>query len=803
MQCREPEGGNQLTKEQPDESERRYRDLADSLPQTVVEIDIAGNITFANVNGFVMFGYMKEDFTKGLNIFQMIVPEEHKRAKENIQKSLKGQETEGEEYTGLKKDGGRFPVMVYMTPILQENMPVGFRAIVIDISERKKREDALRASQTQLSEAMDIAYIVHWEVDLEEKVFIFNDNFYALCGTTAEQEGGYRMPGKEYIKRFIHPDDQLHISHRMGRNVTVPGLELLPDLEHRIVRRDGEVRHILARTKIVRDNSGRLIKKYGTNQDITERKRAEEAFHNIQIQLSEAADLAKIVYWEVDLEEKVFIFNDTFYALYGTTAEQEGGYRMPGKEYIKRFIHPDDQSPISHRMGRNVTIPGLELLPDLEHRIVRRDGEVRHILVRTKIVRDDSGHIVRRYGTNQDVTERKRSEEERANLETQLFHAQKMEAIGTLTGGIAHDFNNILTALVGYAALLKMNLNGGILCRYVDQILSASQKATDLVRSLLAFSRQQAISLKPVNIDDIVRATEKLLKRLVTEDIVIKTVLATKGIITMADATQIDQILFNLATNARDAMPCGGILTIGTRVMELDDEFRRFHGFGVPGRYVLLSLSDTGVGMDETTRERIFDPFFTTKEVGKGTGLGLSTVYGIVKQHKGYVTAYSEPNVGTTFNIYLPVIGEAGEEERFASAPVKGGSETILVGEDNAVVRGLVSTILIEYGYTTIEAVDGEDAVEQFKKVDTIDLLILDSVMPKKNGREAYAEIYAIKPDIRVIFTSGHTRDVLLDKGIEEGKLNFLQKPILPHALLEKVREVLDDKGGTDISGNN
>jgi len=262
----------------------------------------------------------------------------------------------------------------------------------------------------------------------------------------------------------------------------------------------------------------------------------------------------------------------------------------------------------------------------------------------------------------------------------------------------------------------------------------------------------------------------------------------------MADATQIDQILFNLATNARDAMPQGGTLIIETKAVELGDEFQRFHGYGEHGHYALLSISDTGVGMDKTTQERIFDPFFTTKEIGKGTGMGLSTIYGIVKQHNGYITVYSELNIGTTFRIYLPVVNKTDIEEKSEPAPVRGGNETILVAEDDEAVRCFVSELFIKHGYTVVEAVDGVDAIEQFQNADKIDLLIFDTVMPKKNGREAYNEIYKIKPDIKVIFTSGYTKDIYQDKGIEDKKFNFLQKPVSSGTFLQKVREVLDDR---------
>jgi hypothetical protein len=392
-----------------------------------------------------------------------------------------------------------------------------------------------------------------------------------------------------------------------------------------------------------------------------------------------------------------------------------------------------------------------------------------------------------------DITEHKQAEQEKEKLQTQLNQSQKMEAIGILAGGIAHDFNNILTALMGYGTLLRTKMNEkDPLHVYIDQILSASQKAASLIHGLLAFSRQQPITLNPTRINSIVKNTEKLLSRVISEDIVLKTVFAHDDVTIMADETQIDQILFNLVTNARDAMPSGGTITIETGLAELGDEFRCFHGYGDPGMYGRLSISDTGTGMDEATKKRIFDPFFTTKEVGKGTGLGLSTVYGIVKQHNGFITVYSEPGIGTTFHIYFPAVQMIIEDRKQGPSLPKGGKETVLVAEDNEAVRELMRDVLIEHGYTIIEAIDGTDTIEKFKKADSVDLLILDSIMPGKNGREVYNEIKQIRPDIKVLFTSGYTRDVVLNKGIGDKKFAFISKPMSPNALLAKVRKVLD-----------
>jgi two-component system NtrC family sensor kinase len=387
----------------------------------------------------------------------------------------------------------------------------------------------------------------------------------------------------------------------------------------------------------------------------------------------------------------------------------------------------------------------------------------------------------------------KRDITEEVKLQSQLIQAQKMEAIGTLAGGIAHDFNNILTVINGFGTLLQMNVEeSNPLRRYVDQILSSSLKAANLTRSLLAFSRKQPITLSPISLNNTIKGTEKLLKRLLTEDIDLLTSLVPEDIIIMADATQIDQILFNLAANARDAMKKGGKLTIETKLFNMEDSFRMLHGFGDPGRYALMSVSDTGCGMDESTREKIFDPFFTTKELGKGTGLGLSTVYGIVKQHNGYIMVSSEPDMGTTFLVYFPVVETLIKEEETFFPVIRGGNETILIAEDDTSVRLLLKETLAKYGYKIFEATDGQDAVEKFKEYSNIDLIILDSVMPRKNGREAYDEIRKIEPLIKTIFMSGYTRDIVLDKGVEEKKVDFVSKPISPDIILKKIREVLE-----------
>ncbi len=396
-----------------------------------------------------------------------------------------------------------------------------------------------------------------------------------------------------------------------------------------------------------------------------------------------------------------------------------------------------------------------------------------------------------------DITERKHAEDERLKLEEQLRQAQKMEAVGQLAGGVAHDFNNILSAIIGYAHLTIMKMNEhDPLKANLERIMESSQRAATLTQSLLAFSRQQVIKTEMIDLNELLKRFEKFLLRLLREDIELTSIVKDAPLTVMADSGQIEQVLMNLITNARDAMPHGGRLVITTDHVELDDEFVTAHGCGIPGAYALMSVQDTGAGMDEKTRERIFEPFFTTKEQGKGTGLGLSMVYGIVKQHNGLITVYSEKDKGTIFRIYLPIIKphqESVEEEKQAITLVQRGTETVLLAEDDASLRKLSATVLTHFGYTVIEAVDGEDAVNKYSvNKDSIHLVILDAIMPKKNGKEAYDAIKQLQPDSKVIFVSGYTADIFDKRGIPDKKLNFLSKPFAPLDLAKKVREVLD-----------
>lgn len=395
-----------------------------------------------------------------------------------------------------------------------------------------------------------------------------------------------------------------------------------------------------------------------------------------------------------------------------------------------------------------------------------------------------------------DITEAKRAAAALSKSEEQLRQAQKLEAIGQLAGGIAHDFNNILSVVLGYSALILSELKPEEPLRAeIDEIHKAGMRAAELTQQLLAFSRQQVLELKVLNLNQIVAANERMLRRLLGADVDL-TVLPASGLWSVrADRGQIEQVILNLAINARDAMPSGGKLTIETENVELDGDYARAHHGVRPGQYVVLAISDTGIGMDRETQARIFDPFFTTKGLGKGTGLGLATVFGIVKQTGGHIWVYSEPDAGAVFKVYLPR-AESPDHEVSSERPLPLASragETILLVEDDEHVRGVARGILRRAGYVVLEAPNGGEALLICEShTANIDLLLTDVVLPRMSGRQLAERLAPLRPSMKVLFMSGYTNDAVLQHGVLNSDVQYLQKPFTPDSLARKVREVLD-----------
>ncbi len=418
----------------------------------------------------------------------------------------------------------------------------------------------------------------------------------------------------------------------------------------------------------------------------------------------------------------------------------------------------------------------------------RRDGTTFPTRMTSNIIKDRSGKPVSIAGHMIDITVQKQ-------LEEQLFQSQKMEAIGLLSGGVAHDFNNILQAILGYADLAKAKLSeGSVIFENIEEIYRSANRASDLTRQLLAFSRKQVLVPKDIDLNHLVDGMLKMLGRVIGEDIKTNFIKGHRLGTVHADPGQMEQVLMNLCVNSRDAMPQGGYLTIETENVLITEEYTKTHLFARKGRYVLVTLSDNGCGMNEETRNRIFEPFFTTKDVDKGSGLGLASVFGIINQHHGYINVYSEVGIGTTFKIYLPLVERPAEDiGTRVKSRVVGGTETILVAEDNDTVRNLARQVLERAGYTVFPAEDGHEALEVLKQhASDISLALLDVVMPGLSGREVYDVIMKTNPDIRILFTSGYSQNAIHTRFVLDKGIDLIRKPYDPDTLLLEIRAVLD-----------
>ena len=633
--------------------------------------------------------------------------------------------------------------------------------------ELKRSQSEIEESREKYVDLYDFAPVAYFSFDRNGVITDLNLTGASLFGIERS-----RLVGKPF-SLFVSPQhrDIFFAHHHKTRKASqVERCELL------IQRKGGSLVPVLMESMTTSDKTGNTIVRSAIT-NITERTQMEEALRESETKLRAILDGSRDAIG-VSKDGICTFTNPACVSLFGYKSADE----LIGRPVLY-LIAPESRGFVKEmvtKRAREEPVP-----PFYEVTTLKKDGTtfLMEITISSYVLKGEQFTLA----IMRDVTEKKK-------LEEQLRQAQKMEAVGTLAGGVAHDFNDILTVIMGFGNLMQMSIDKDDIHRpYIDQMVASSQRAADLTQSLLAFSRKQLITLEPHAVNEVVAGTTKLLVRLLREDIGLTTNLTDEDTVCPLDVTQIGQVLMNLATNARDAMPHGGSLTITTERVMLDESFKKTHGFGRMGEYVRLSVSDTGTGMDEGTMERIFEPFFTTKEVGKGTGLGLASAYGIVKQHGGYITVESLPFNGTTFDIYLPLINPPSQQEAPAAGETKRGTETILIVEDDWDVRNMLSRILESHGYTTIEAGDGDDAIRvHHEHKEKIDLIILNVVMPGRNGKEALDEITRTNPEIKAIFVSGYTGDIVIDKGIQSEGVDFLQKPLSVTALLAKVREVLD-----------
>ena len=539
---------------------------------------------------------------------------------------------------------------------------------------------------------------------------------------------------------------------------------------------------------VLKENLVRLVpavqRSLKEKREIKERRRAEEALCISEERFQLAMQGANEGLWDWNVKLDRVYYSPRWKAMLGYADEELENHF----DTWKRLIHPEDQELAL--AGVRGFLERYALAYEVEFRMRHKDGHYLDIRSRGFPIYDDQGKALRMVGTHQDITERKK-------LEEQLRQFQKMEAVGQLAGGVAHDFNNILSAILGYSHLILDEVEeDDPVHKYAEEIMAASKRATVLTQSLLTFSRKQPVSLTVIDLCEVIKGNEAFLRRLIREDIELKINCSGEPLHVLADQRQIEQVIMNLVANARDAMPNGGKLSIETLSVTLDQEFVETHGYGTAGAYSLFSVSDSGYGMDKKTQSRIFEPFFTTKVQGKGTGLGLAMAYGIIKKHDGFIHVYSEPGVGTIFKIYLPRVQATAQVVKLEKQEVAllcGGNETILLGEDDDALLRLSTTVLKHYGYRVIEAVDGQDAVDKFIEYgDSIHLVILDAIMPKKSGKEACQEMRIVRPDLKTVFVSGYARDIFVEGNALDENSIFIQKPIAPNDLVAKVRGLLD-----------
>ncbi len=636
---------------------------------------------------------------------------------------------------------------------------------VTDMTRLKRAENSLSFTQFSVDSAVDNIY---W-IDAEGRIAYVNDSACVSTGYSRE----------ELLSMKGHDIDQDHPAEAwpgIWADVVKKGSDQFGST-HR--RKDGSVFPVEINISYL--SYGEFEYLCAFVRDITERRKAEEALCESEERWQFALEGSGDGLWDWDVSGNRVYFSKQWKAMIGY-AEDEITDSL--EEWNSR-IHPDDKADVYAKL--NSHLEGRSPVYISQYRLRSKDGTYKWILDRGKILsRTEDGKPLRAIGTHTDITERK-------HLESQLLQSQKMEAVGTLAGGVAHDFNNLLSAIMGYASLLQMKMDKhDPLYSYASHILTSSEKAANLTQSLLAFSRKQVIDLKPIVLNDTVEKLHRLLERLIPEDVEFLINKNDERLIVMADVGQLDQVIMNLVTNARDAMPRGGKLTIRIARAAANSYFMTTNKNVDLSDHALIEISDTGIGMDKKTIEKIFEPFYTTKELGRGTGLGLSTVYGIIKQHNGYIDVRSQPGEGSVFSVYLPLVWLEPQDD-IDVTQIVGGIETILIAEDNKELCQLSMRVLRDHGYSVLAAMDGSAAVEMFRqRRGDIALIILDVVMPKMNGKEAYEAIRKIDPSVKVIFTSGYTDDIVIERGVENEQYDFLDKPLTPATLLKKIREVLD-----------
>jgi PAS domain S-box-containing protein len=759
---------------------RFYRALFKNALDFTSVLDAKGKFIFQSASIRAFLGY-RENELKGENVFDYVHPDDLNEIKGAFLELVKKPGMViSREFRFRHKNGTYRWIESYGLNLL-DNPDV--RGIVVnsrDVDDRKRAENLLRESEAQLKNKE--AFFRGVIENTREIFTIINDKGEMIFHSAAiEKIMGFKpeeLTGQDVLK-YVHPDDAWIFMDALRSVLEKPG---------NVATRQMRMRH--------RDGSWRWIESTGYNllhepairgivinsRDITEQKELEHALMESEAKFRGLVEKSLV---------GVYIIQDGLFSYVNPELARIFGYTQSElimKVPVLDLVAEEDRELVAQNIRRRIGGEVESLNYSFKGR--KKDGTIFYVEVFGSRTEYQGKPAV--IGTLLDVTERKR-------LQEQLFQSQKLEAIGRLAGGIAHDFNNLLTLIMLHSEMILKQLGEtGDVSASIKEIYDSAQRASTLTSQLLSFARRQVIEPVMFNANTLIKGIGKMLKSLLGEHIEVEIIPAENLLPVKVDPAQLEHSIINLVINAKDAMPSGGKVIIETQNVYLDENYAKSHPEVVPGNYVLIAVSDTGTGMDESVRSRIFEPFFTTKKEGKGTGLGLASVYGFVKQSGGHIWVYSEVGKGTTFKIYLPAYREKTEEDGFKKKEEQKnltGIETILLAEDEPSIRELIAKILALSGYRVIEAKDGIDALEkaeQFKG--KIDLLLTDLVMPRLGGKDLYDRLKEHRPDTKVLFMSGYTDNVIVHNFILQDGVNFLQKPFRPQALLQKIRKVLEGK---------
>jgi two-component system cell cycle sensor histidine kinase/response regulator CckA len=760
------------------ELNERLSAMINASPVAIIEIDPDRQITVWNEVAERIFGWSSDEV---IGTVLPIVPEDRlEEHNELVARVIKGEQISNHETERLRRDGTLFPFLISMAPHRDaEGEVVGVIGIGTDLSSSKLAEEELLRSRELYRVVVENSHDMIALLDPMGR-FVFASPSY-------EQALGY---GPEELVdvspiSLVHPSDVQRASDALRQAVTSRSAAVV---ELRMRHKRGNWVFVEGTTTSVLDENGQLRSILMSFRDISERRTAEEELREAEARYRLLVEqLPLITYINAPGESGRWVY-------LSPQLEQILGYKPADwvSEYdnFVNAIHPDDRERVTAERASS----GGKGRIALEYRLIAKDERLVWVRDEAVVVRDLSGKPLYVQGYLVDISVERGAEVERQRLEAELLHSQKMEAIGRLAGGIAHDFNNLLTAITGYSELIVAELDpASSLARDAEEIKRAAEQAAAMTQQLLAFSRRQVLQPVLLNPNEVIGRMEKMLQRLIGENIELVTVPATDISMISADRGQIEQVMMNLVVNARDSMPNGGKITIETAKVSLDEADATLLALP-PGDFLLATISDTGFGMDEETMSHIFEPFFTTKGQGEGTGLGLATVHGIVEQSNGAIRVASALGEGSVFRVYLPVAAESAEEER-PVAPLEEarGTETILLVEDEEMVRQLVARVLRDLGYEVLETSSGDEAILLSDSLDrSIDLLVTDVVMPGMSGREV-AEVLAVKrPTTRVLFMSGYTDEAIVRHGVLDGVAEFIGKPFTPQELARKIRSVLE-----------